>query len=116
MKSTSARKASREQRLDRIFGALSDQTRRALLRRLARSPSTITDLAAPFDMSLPAVSKHIRVLEHAGLIARDVDGRVHHCALEPAPLAEVDRWLAHYRTFWEENLDALAAFVEKKRP
>jgi DNA-binding transcriptional ArsR family regulator len=113
MKSTSPRLASREQRLDRIFSALSDRTRRALLRRLARSPSSVTDLAAPFDMSLPAVSKHIRVLEQAGLITRHVDGRVHRCALEPAPLAEVERWLLHYRTFWQENLDALAAFVEK---
>jgi DNA-binding transcriptional ArsR family regulator len=108
--------SSREQRLDRIFGALSDQTRRELLRRLGRSPATVTDLAAPFDMTLPAVSKHIRVLERAGLITRNIDGRVHRCALAPAPLSEVERWLAHYRSFWEENLDALAAFVEKGQP
>jgi DNA-binding transcriptional ArsR family regulator len=102
----------REDRLDRVFGALSDRTRRALLRRLERSPAMVTELAAPFAMSLPAVSKHLRVLERAGLVRRTIDGRVHTCALRPEPLEEADRWLARYRTLWEDSLEALALFVE----
>jgi DNA-binding transcriptional ArsR family regulator len=83
-----------------------------LLARLARAPAKVTDLAAPFDMSLPAVSRHIRVLEDARLVHRTVDGRVHHCALSPAPLKSVEGWLAHYRPFWRDTLDALAVYVE----
>jgi DNA-binding transcriptional ArsR family regulator len=116
MKSTArvkAKRISRDDRLDRVFAALSDRTRRSVLVRLARAPSTISELAEPFAMSLPAVSKHIRVLEHAGLVTRDIEGRVHRCTLDPAPLATVDRWLTHYRVFWHDTLDALANFVEK---
>ena len=119
MKSTARRKSKRiseNDRLDLVFGALSDRTRRSLLSRLARGPSTITELAEPFEMSLPAVSKHIRVLESAGLIARAVDGRVHRCSFDPTPLASIDRWLEHYRGFWSDTLDALADFVESTRP
>ncbi len=80
----------------------------------------ITELAEPFAMSLPAVSRHIRVLERARLVVRKVDGRVHHCALDPAPLRTAEAWLTHYRQFWEGQLAALARFVEnddtKKRP
>ena len=111
MKSTA--RASREDRLDRVFGALSHRARRAMLRRLERQPSTVTELAAPFDMSLPAVSKHLRVLESAGLVRRDIDGRIHRCSLEPGPLREADKWLDHYRSFWTESLGALADYVEK---
>jgi DNA-binding transcriptional ArsR family regulator len=107
-----AARASAQDRLDLVFHALSDRTRRALLVRLAREPAKITDLAAPFDMSLPAVSRHIRVLEHARLIRRTVDGRVHRCSLTPAPLGSAVAWIAHYRSFWEGTLDALAAYVE----
>jgi DNA-binding transcriptional ArsR family regulator len=98
--------------LDRMFHALSDRTRRALLSRLAAGPGTITELAAPFEMSLPAVSKHIRVLEEGGLVTRAIDGRVHHCSLSPEGLRAAEHWLAHYRAFWESSLDALARYVE----
>lgn len=101
-----------DDRLDLILKAVSDRTRRALLARLARGPARITDLAAPFDMSLVAVSKHVKVLERAQLIERDIDGRVHHCSFQAEPLREVERWLDHYRGFWEGTLDALARHVE----
>lgn len=103
-----------EDRLDRVFHALANRTRRAMLRRLAAGPAPITALAAPFDMSFPSVSKHLRVLEAAGLVARTVDGRVHRCRFEAAPLAGVEDWLAYYRGFWDETLDALAEFAEDK--
>lgn len=102
-----------EDRLDRVFHALANRTRRAMLRRLAEGPAPITELAAPFDMSFPSVSKHLRVLESAGLVARTVDGRVHRCRFEAAPLAGIEAWLTHYRGFWEQTLDALAAFAEE---
>ncbi len=113
-KSTARRAQQREARLNRVFGALSDGTRRRLLARLERSSATITELAEPFAMSLPAVSEHVRVLESAGLIRRSIDGRVHHCTLDAAPLEEAQRWLAHYRVFWSETLDSLAAYAEQK--
>ncbi|HEX7928126.1 MAG TPA: metalloregulator ArsR/SmtB family transcription factor [bacterium] len=99
-------------RLDAVFHALADRTRRALLARLRQGPVRVTDLAKPFDMALPTVSKHIRVLEAAGLIARTVEGRVHQCALATAPLQDADAWIAHYRQFWDETLEALAAYAE----
>ena len=108
------RASTRDGQLDRIFSALGDRTRRALLARLARKPAMITELAKPFDMSLPAVSRHIRVLESAGLVRRSVDGRVHHCSLSPRPLKTVEAWLRHYRRFWEGKLDALARYVESE--
>ena len=101
-----------EDRLDLVFGALSDRTRRALLARLAQQPAMVTELAAPFDMSLPAVSRHLRVLEQAQLVVRKVDGRVHQCALAAQPLHSIEQWLTHYRPFWENKLDALARYVE----
>jgi DNA-binding transcriptional ArsR family regulator len=110
---TRERRGEREQRLDRLFRALGDQTRRALLARLAREPAMITELAEPFDLSLPAVSRHIRVLEQARLVKRRVDGRVHRCTIDPAPLRDVDRWLQHYRGFWESTLEALAQHAER---
>ncbi len=73
----------------------------------------VTELAEPFAMSLPAVSRHIKVLERAGLIKRTVDGRVHHCELEASTLRSVDRWLRHYRHFWDANLESLARYVER---
>ena len=101
-----------DDRLDLVLRAVADRTRRALLARLADGPARITDLAAPFDMSLVAVSKHLKVLERAALIARDVDGRVHRCSLRAEPLREVETWLAHYRGFWDDTLAALARHVE----
>ena len=111
MKSTA--RQSKADRLDLVFGALSHRARRALLVRLERRPAMVTELAEPFDMSLPAVSKHLRVLERAGLVRRAIDGRIHRCSFDPGPLREADRWLDHYRAFWSESLDALADYVEK---
>jgi DNA-binding transcriptional ArsR family regulator len=103
---------SSDDRLDLLFRALGDRTRRALLASLAEKPAMVTELAEPFAMSLPAVSRHIRVLERARLVVRHVDGRVHHCSLDLAPLKTVEAWIHNYRRFWEENLDALARYVE----
>lgn len=97
--------------LDRTFAALSDPTRRAILARLRRGPSTVGSLAEPFDMSLNAVSKHLRALERARLIRREIRGREHVCALDAAPLREAAAWAAEYREFWSRRLDALEAFL-----
>ncbi len=101
-----------EGQLDLVFRALGDQTRRALLARLAGGSAMVTELAQPFAMSLPAVSRHIRVLEKAGLVARAVDGRVHRCSLSATPLRDVEKWLSQYRRFWAGTLDSLARYVE----
>jgi len=85
-----------------------------MLSRLGRGPLRVTELAAPFDISLPAVSRHLRVLERAKLIRRTIDGRVHHCSLEPRAFGEAERWLADRREFWEETLAALAEHVESE--
>jgi DNA-binding transcriptional ArsR family regulator len=109
------RSLSREDRLDLVFAALADRTRRSLLARLAEHSAMVTELAAPFNMSLPAVSRHIKVLERARLVERAVDGRVHVCSLQPEPLKAVETWLQHYRHFWTGTLDALALYVEDER-
>jgi DNA-binding transcriptional ArsR family regulator len=93
--------------LDRVFGALSDPTRRAMLRRLAGGVRTVGELAEPFDMSFAAAAKHVKVLEEAGLLSRTIEGRSHHCRIEAKPLAEADRWLAFYQRFWSRRLDDL---------
>ncbi|MEP7027286.1 MAG: metalloregulator ArsR/SmtB family transcription factor [Candidatus Eisenbacteria bacterium] len=98
-------------RLDATFGALADPTRRAILARLARGPATIGELATPFAMSLPAVSKHVRVLEGAGLIARARTGREHHITLSEAPLIDAAQWIHDSRRFWEQSLDRLAEYL-----
>ena len=103
-------------RLDAIFGALSDSTRRAMLARLSEEPQTVTALAEPFDMSLAAASKHIRVLERAGLISRQVAGRVHTCSLDAQALRAADEWLRTYERFWSERLDALERALRKPEP
>jgi DNA-binding transcriptional ArsR family regulator len=97
--------------LDRLFRALADRTRRAILRRLSTGSATITELAALSGMSLPGVSKHLTVLEQAGLVVRTVQGRVRRCSLKPGPLREASTWLAEYRSFWESALDSLAGYV-----
>jgi len=102
--------------LDRVFHALANRTRRALLVQLGQGPSMVTELAAPFAMSLPSVSKHLRVLEGAGLIGRSIDGRIHQCCLVTAPLDDVAAWLTHYRAFWDDRLAALARHVEGRPP
>ena len=93
--------------LDRVFQALSDPTRRAILTRLARRGATVTELAEPFPTSLNAISKHLMVLERAGLLRRRVEGREHHCTLDAAPLQTAAEWIAFYRRYWEERLAAL---------
>jgi DNA-binding transcriptional ArsR family regulator len=107
-----SKSAMDDDRLDALFMALGDRTRRALLAQLARQPAMITELAKPFSMSLPAVSKHIRVLESAGLVTRTIDGRMHRCSLNPVLLTGVESWLDQYRQLWEGNLDSLARYVE----
>lgn len=98
--------------LDLTFGALADPTRREILSRLAVGDATVGELAAPFEISRPAISKHLRVLERAGLIHRTRDGRVRRCGLEAAPMREAAEWVERYREFWEDRLDALAAYLE----
>lgn len=93
--------------LDEVFHALSDGTRRAMLRSLAGQPASVGELAAPFDISLAAASKHIKVLERAGLVRRTVLGRTHVCALDAAPLHAGLEWMRHYEHFWTRRLDAL---------
>jgi DNA-binding transcriptional ArsR family regulator len=112
-KAAAQRASLSEDRLDDIFHALGDRTRRALLARLTEKPAMITELAEPFAISLPAVSKHIRVLEDAGLVSRTVEGRIHRCAFEPGPLRNADEWLRRYRRFWTENLESLARYVSR---
>lgn len=98
--------------LDSLFKALSDPTRRGILSTLRTSERTVGELADPLPISLAAVSKHVQVLEDAGLIDRRVEGRRHVCSLNPEPLAQVDAWLDHYRAYWPERLDALQAALE----
>ena len=100
-------------RLDYVFHALSDATRRGMLRRLANRQYTVGELAEPLRMSLAAASKHIRTLEDAGLIKRTVEGRTHRCRIEPGPLHGVGRWLRHYEKFWNQKLDALERALEE---
>jgi DNA-binding transcriptional ArsR family regulator len=102
-----------ERHLSQLFSALSDPTRRAILQRLAREgEATVGELARPFAMSLPAISKHIRVLEGAGLLERRVQGRVHRCRLQPRPLKDAVDWLVEYRQYWEAQLDALGRYLD----
>lgn len=99
--------------LDRTFAALADPTRRRILAHLARGSKRVTHLARPHAMSLPAVSKHLRVLEKAGLLRRRRYGRVHEMQLEAKPLKQASQWVEHYRKFWEGSLDRLAEYLEK---
>lgn len=99
--------------LNRTFAALADPTRRQILAHLARGHRRVTDLARPHNMSLPAVSKHLRVLEDAGLLRRRRYGRVHEMQLNAAPLKKAAQWVEEYRKFWEGSLDRLAAYLEK---
>lgn len=97
--------------LDTVFHALGDATRRAMLGRLASGKLAVSALAEPFAMSLAAASKHIKVLERAGLVRREVRGRTHHCSLDAVPLASADQWLGIYRRFWTDRLDALEHLI-----
>mgnify|MGYP001291977984 CR=1 FL=1 len=99
--------------LDRTFAALSDPTRRAILERLARGEATVTELAEPFAMSLPAVSKHLKVLERAGLIARGREAQWRPCRLDAGPLASAADWLEQYRQFWEGSFERLDEYLQE---
>ncbi len=99
--------------LNTTFAALADPTRRAILARLAQGSASVTELAAPFKISLPAISKHLRVLEQAGLLAREKEGRIHRCRLVVKPMKDAVEWLAHYERFWEQQFASLADYLEE---
>ena len=103
----------RHQTLDHTFAALADPTRRAMLARLAAGEASVGELAAPHAMSLPAISKHLKVLERAGLVSRQRDGRVHHCRLDPAPMRDAVAWIESHRRFWEARFDALDDYLNQ---
>jgi DNA-binding transcriptional ArsR family regulator len=98
--------------LTATFSALADPTRRAILARLAKGQASVTELAKPFDMTLPAVSKHLKVLERAGLVARGREAQWRPCRLEAGPLKNVDDWVERYRRFWEESFDRLDEYLK----
>jgi DNA-binding transcriptional ArsR family regulator len=100
-------------RLSITFSALADPTRRAILARLVSGESSVTELAEPFEMSLPAVSKHLKVLEHAGLITRGREAQWRPCRLEAGPLKDAADWLEHYRRFWERSFDRLEDYLRE---
>ena len=99
--------------LDRVFAALADPTRRAILARLARGEATVNEIAAPIPMSLPSVSKHLKVLEGAGLITRSRSAQWRPCHLEAAPLKDADGWIARYRRFWDTSFDRLDDYLRE---
>lgn len=101
--------------LSATFSALADPTRRAILARLMGGECSVTELAKPFDMTMPAVSKHLRVLESAGLIARRRDAQFRHCRIEAAPIREITDWAERYRYLWEERLDRLDLHLQKMK-
>jgi len=101
--------------LDRTFAALAHPTRRAIVRRLSAGPLTVTEVAAPHRISLAAVSKHLDVLEKAGLVRRTREGRIQRCSLRAEPLAETARWVEQYRSFWEQQLGALSRYLAHRR-
>ncbi len=106
---------NKEQQLSQIFSALSDPTRRTMLLRLAEDDMSIADLSKPFDMTKSAVTKHIKILENAGLLGRTIEGRVHRCRLKPKPLAAVSEWVTFYEKFWNKKLDALDKFLTENK-
>ena len=101
--------------LDVAFAALSDATRREIVHRLAKGAVRVTDLAQPFDMSLNAVSKHVKVLERAGLVRRTRAGREHHITLDPEPIRRIAGWASRYEQFWNDRLDKLEAFLHANK-
>jgi len=97
--------------LSQTFAALADPTRRAILARLSQGPATVNEIAAPFDISLPAISRHLKVLEGAGLIARGREAQWRPCELKAEPLKQLDTWLSRYRRFWEGSFDRMDAYL-----
>lgn len=115
MSRASAKK--KDERLDAVFHALADTTRRRIVDRLARGPTSVGELASPFSISLAAISKHLYVLEAAGVVRREREGRFQRCRLDPEGLDEVSRFIEHYRTFWKDTLEQLAEYLEgEQRP
>lgn len=106
----------KDARLDAVFHALSDTTRRRIVDRLARGPVSVSELAAPFSVSLAAISKHLGVLEVAGLVRRERDGRFQRCHLLPHSFDDASNFIEHYRPFWDATLDQLADYLETKEP
>ena len=102
------------QELDQVFAALADPTRRAILKALSSCPATINEIAKPFPVSLNAISKHVMVLERAGLVRHEIKGREHHCWIDARPLRDADKWLEAYRQFWQQRLEALEVYVARK--
>jgi DNA-binding transcriptional ArsR family regulator len=102
--------------LDSTFGALADPTRRAILATLQLGQASITELAKPHRMSLPAVMKHVHVLEQAGLVSQEKTGRTRICRLAPEPLHDAESWISQYRRFWERNLDSLERYLNEEAP
>ena len=100
--------------VDAAFSALADPIRRGIVERLARGEAAVGELAAPFAVSAPAISRHLRVLEHAGLLTRTKRGRVHHCRLNPRPMADAAEWIADCRRFWEGQFDSLEKFLNEQ--
>jgi DNA-binding transcriptional ArsR family regulator len=100
-------------RLSTVFAALADPTRRAILARLSKGEATVKELAEPFSMSLPAISKHLKVLQRAGLISQGREAQWRPCRLEPAPLKEVSEWVGEYRRFWEESFSRLDQYLQE---
>jgi DNA-binding transcriptional ArsR family regulator len=105
----------RDIRMDTLLGAVADSTRRAILARLAKADARVTEVAGDFPISLNSVSKHVRMLERAGLVRREIRGRDHVLSLNAAPLAEAAAWIAHYQRFWEGRLEALEEFATRKK-
>lgn len=109
------KQAVNDEQLNRVFMALADSTRRAILARLAEGDALVSELAEPFDMSLPAVSKHLTILERAALVERQKDGRMRRCVLQPGALKDAGEWIDFYKQFWEGRLDSLERFLEKSK-
>ena len=107
--------APHEHQLDLVFAALADPTRRAILARLASGEATVNELVTPFDLKQPTISKHLKVLERAGLVSRGRDAQFRPVRLDAAPLAGAARWLGDYRRFWEESLDQLDSYVQEMK-
>lgn len=113
--SAAARRREHAELLDAVFSAIADATRRSILDRLRAGELTVTELAQPYAMSLNAVSKHVKTLERAGLVRREIRGREHSCRLNAARLEEAMEWISYYTTFWSERLDALETHITNKR-
>ncbi len=104
-----------DKKLDLIFHALADATRRSLLEKIKQAPKRVTELAAEYPVSLNAISKHLKVLEKASLIERTIEGRTHLCIANPKELKTAEKWIEHYTSFWNERLDNLEDYINKKK-